>query len=258
MYNYVYKISKSYDNNKIKLIQTKWRLIQLNRALINKNIILSNYYLKLIFRLETNANYSKYLFMDIDKFICKYDTELMILIRLYRNCILFSIRYLIFSKNMIKQNIEKYMFIIIVNKTIKEFNKFNIKMDELIDITKQYVTIYNSNIDNKYDILKHLLILHINKAEKLFNKYGILSCGVIKENIKDINSKTYENIYNNFICSKNIIEMDFNYKKYYNILNCFFTYNNVYDYLFNNIKTINTSYNFKNLLDNMYYIVNNI
>jgi hypothetical protein len=258
MYNYVYNRKKSYNINKIKLIQMRWRKLKFIKACDSKDIILGNYILKKLLSLESNINYCKYLFFDVDRYICKYDSDLINILRIFQRNIIFSLKYLGFDRKLLKQNIEKYIFIILINKTIKELNKYYLKMDDINEITKQYLIIYNLDIENKCDLLKLILTNHISKVEKIINKYGILGCDKIQECIKQMNNKTYESIYNKFICSKNITNKKINDKKYYNILNCFLTYGNIYEYLFYNDNDINVIYDFKNLIDNMYYIVKNI
>jgi hypothetical protein len=260
MYNYVYNTKKQYKYNLniIISLQKIWRKKKFNEAFKTKNFILGNYILKKILNLESDINYCKYLFIDIKKNICKYDTEIIRILQIYKNNIINSINYLKYNPYQLKQNIEKYIFIMLINKTLKEFNKFYLKIDELEDLKNQYTNIYNSDIDNKCNFLKKILNQHIIKTEKIINKYKCLGCDLIKKNIDCIKCDAYKKIYNEFLLSKNINNKKIDHKKYYNILNCFLTKNNIQIYLFYNDKEINVVYDFKNLVDNLYYIVKSI
>lgn len=260
MYNYRYNVKKQkiYKSNTIIALQTQWRIKKFIKAYETKNIVLGNYFLKKLLNLESRVNYCKYLFINIKKNICKYDNQVIKILKIFHNNIINSICYLKYNKNQLKQNIEKFIFVMLINKTLKQFNKFYLKIDELNELSNQYISLYNLDIDNKCNILKQILNEHIMKTEKIINKYKCLGCDLIEENINNIKLDAYKKIFNNFLSSKYINNKKINHKKYYNILNCFFTYENIYEFLFYNDKEINIVYDFKNLLDNIYYIIEQI
>jgi hypothetical protein len=255
MYNYTYTKNRIYINDKIIKLQKHWRLLQFKRAYKNKNVKLGNYYLKYILKIKTEFNFCKYLFCDIESNICKYDHKLINLLTIYRKNIILSLLYFKFNTLQLKQNLEKYIFIMIINITIKKLNKFYLKIDKLNELAKQYIIIYNNDFENKNNLLKSLLNKHIIKTEKIINKYKFLGYDLISKNIKSIQNKTYESIYEKYMMP---YVNDFNHKKSYNILNCFFIYNNIYDFLFNNNKIINTLHIYNNLIDTIQFILNNI
>jgi len=254
MYKYSYSVKKQYNEIYVIKIQSIFRKYLLRKTLIEEDKKLFNIIFIIYFKLPNNINYYEILTKKIDDNIYKYDKKILKLILKYRNIIKHIILHKKYEKNQTSNNIKKYILLYIINDTILKLNNFFIEVNDLQNITNIYIELYNSNIDNKYEILKNILNNHIQKTEKILNKYDNIGYNLLKNSIKNINNKTYLTIYNKYISKiNNNIDID----NIYSILIEFMTYKNTYEY-FNIEKKINLKKLNCNLLNQIKIIMDNI
>jgi hypothetical protein len=228
MYKYSYAIKKQYNEISIIKIQSIYRKYILRRTLLKNNNKLFNIIVIKYLKLPNNINYYKLLTNSMTDDIYKYDKKILKLIIKYQKLIKYTLLHKKYDKNQISNNIKKYLLLYIINDTILQLNNFFIEANDLENITNIYIEIFNSKIDNKYDILKNILNKHVKKTEMILYKYNNLGYNLLEKNIKNINNETYLKIYDKYISKiNNNIDINNIYTKLIN----FMTYKNTYEYL---------------------------
>jgi hypothetical protein len=255
MYSYNYSLSKRYTN--IIAIQIFWRKYKLSQILqknINSNlgtIILNN-----LLKINFNYNIIGILLKDTKKELCICNKKIEKYTNLYKLLIKTSIILKKYHIYQLKQNIYKLIFLNIVNQTIADIDRLYINIENLESLTNNYISISNKKINNKFEILKNIINLHILKTEEILTEYNNFGHQLVYNYVKKINISTYYIIYNKFIQTHNITNINFDHKDFYNKLVNFFNNNNIFEFLF--IKSLNIKYNKLNNFNDRIYLLESI
>lgn len=247
--------TRIYNIEKIIKIQSCWRQYKLRDLFINKYDIYFNKLISSYLKLPNNIDYYKLLTNKIENNICIYDKKIIKMLTNYQKILKITILSQKYNKEQLSNNIKKLLLITIINKTIIQLNNLFIDINDLESITKLYLEIYNSNIENKYDTLKIILKQHIHKTESILGKYNDLGYNLLETNVKSIENLTYLKMFNKYISN---VTNSINVNNIYYILSKFMTAKELYNYIIVNKSLDINCLSQNNILTNIHTIMKNI